>query len=150
MYNHPPAGSRRLGIGLGMAAGVIAAALAGSPLASADESPLAVDASTLAALGEPPCTADLCTNLVGPYLPYFPFEFAQEVAPATDYSSEGAFYAPNDLDNGLADATGFDIASGHTSLLTELAGVSGETVLYTLNDGIVSAPIELLPFDLPL
>lgn len=44
--------------------------------------------------------------------------------------------------------TGFDIASGHTAFLPEIAGVAGETVLYTINDGVVSAPIELLPFDL--
>jgi hypothetical protein len=145
MFEHTLGRGPRLGIYVAAAAGVIAAALAGSPLASADDSPLSVDGSALADLGGLDCT-QVCGDTFGPFLPYFPFEFTQELAPATGYSSVGDFYAPD----GLADATGFDIVSGNTSFLSEFTGVAGETVLYTLNDGVASAPIELLPFDLPL
>jgi len=146
MYERAFSRVRRFGIYLGAATGVMAAALTGSPLACADDSPASVDASALAALGDLACT-DICGTSFGPYLPYFPFEFAQIEAPATDYTDVAALYVPN----GLADATGFEIASGHTNLVSEGAvGVAGETVLYTVNDGVVSAPIELLPFDLPL
>lgn len=146
MYRRAFSRARRIGIYLGAAAGMIVAALTGSPLASADDSPLSVDASALAALGGLACDTDICDSTFGPFLPYFPFEFVQIVAPATDYSSVGDFYVPQ----GLADATGFDIVSGNTSLLFEVSGVAGETVLYTVNDGVASAPNELLPFVLPL
>jgi hypothetical protein len=127
--------ARRFGIGLGVAAGAIAAAaLAGSPLANAD-------------VDEPGCTADLCGTayLLGPY------DFTSVSIPADDYSNIGSFMLGPD---GITDATGYVITSG-TELpgangLTDFPGIAGETLLYTDVGGVVGAPTELLPFDLPL
>ena len=125
---HPRSRRHRLAVGIGVTASAIAAALAGSASAYADD---------------PPCTSGLCStvSILGP------FESIQNDAPATDYSSVGFFL---NGPQGNADAFGFDIASGQSSLVTEFSGVAGETVLYTDYGGVVGSPIELLPFDIPL
>jgi hypothetical protein len=130
-------GVRRFGLGLGLAAGAASAALIAGPTVYADI-PF-----------EPPCSSDICGTAFGPFLPYFPFEYTHQYAPATDYTSEGSFYFPPGS-TGFPDVTGFDITSGHTDFLADFQGVAGETVLYTDNDGVISAPIELLPFAVPL
>jgi hypothetical protein len=125
---HPRSRRNRLAVGLGVTASAIAAALAGSASAYADE---------------PPCSSDICSviSTLGP------FETIQDDAPATDYTSDGFFL---NGPQGVSDGFGFDIASGQTSLVPEFPGIAGETVLYTDYGGVVGSPIELLPFDIPL
>ena len=124
---HPRSRRNRLAIGLGVTASAITAVLAGSAPAYADDT----------------CTSGLCStvDLLGP------LESVQDQAPATDYTSLGFFL---NGPQGNADAFGFDITSGQTSLVSEFAGIANETVLYTDFNGVASAPIELLPFDIPL
>lgn len=152
MYSQTTDSRRRISTGLGLSVGVIAAALAGSPLAAADESRLTTDVSPLAAIGEPPCGADVCGTTFGPFEPYFPFEYDHQYVPADDYASDGFYYYPFDSssDGIVGPESGFDIVSGHSAFLADTPGIAGETVLYTLNDGTWGDPIELLPFELPL
>lgn len=125
---YPRSRRNRLAVGLGVTASAIAAALAASAPAYADDSP---------------CTSGLCSTVevLGP------LETIQDDAPATDYTSVGFFL---NGPQGNSDAFGFDIVSGQTSLVPEFQGVAGETVLYTDFNGVASSPIELLPFDIPL
>jgi hypothetical protein len=126
--------ARRISIGLGLTAGAIAvAALAGSSLAYAD----VLD-----------CGADACgtATLIGP------FDFTTASIPADDYSSIGSFVLGAD---GQADATGYVITSGGDVPGVDISsadfpGLAGETLLYTDVGGVIGAPVELLPFDLPL
>ena len=124
---HPRSRRDRLAVGIGVTASAIAAALAGSASAYADD----------------PCSSDLCSsiNILGP------LETIHDVAPATDYASDGFFLLGP---QGLSGAFGFDIVSGQSSLVSEFSGIAGETVLYTDYGGVVGSPIELLPFDIPL
>jgi hypothetical protein len=125
---YPRSRRNRLAIGLGVTACAIAAALAGSASAYADD---------------PSCSDGVCSliSILGP------FEAIHDDVPATGYSSdEFILLGPQ----GLSDGFGFDIVSGQTSLVPEFPGVAGETVLYTDYGGVVGSPIELLPFDVTL
>ena len=134
MLSHRLIDARRITIGVGVAAGAIAViALTENPLARADDLT---------------CGADVCgtATLLGP------FDFTSATIPADDYSSIGSFVLGPD---GLSDATGYVITSGGDIPGVDISsvdfpGLAGETLLYTDVGGVVSAPIELLPFDLPL